>query len=169
MHLTSPTFLTFSLFVQCGNYEKNCLHSSFQLGNNSSSVGGKILNKGDSVCLGPGGTFCILGDSYQHFVYFSSNSPSEREGATLEPSAKRARYDTLSDSDDDNLTFEDLEDIRREFGHEMVEKIQKVNKQQDDCKEVAKPQDFCRNDTWEDVQGKLFIFTSRGMMARSKV
>ena len=151
-----------------GITEKNSLYFSFQLGNNSSSVGGKILNKGDSVYLGPGGTFCILGDSYQHFVYFSSNSPSEGEGATLEPSAKRPCYDTLSDSDDDNLTFEDLEDIRREFGHEMVEKIQKVNKQQEDCKEVSKQQDFC-NDNWEDVQGKLFIFTSRGMMARSKV
>lgn len=143
-----------------------------QLGNNSSSVGGKNLSKGDSVCLGPGGTFCILGDSYRHFIHFNTTSSSERNGATEEPIAKKARYDALSDSDEDNLTTEDLEDIRREFGHEMVERIQKTNKQPENCKGVTMQNNLNSNvskDSWEDVEGKLIIFARNEIKARSKI
>ena len=80
-----------------------------------------------------------------------------------EPKAKRARYhDNLSDSDGDNLTPEDLEDIEREFGGEMVGKILKGNKHQDLCRNLCEG-------TWEDVEDKLLIFTSKGIMSRSKV
>ena len=146
----------------------------FQLGNNSSSVGGKTLNKGGSVCLGPGGTFCILGDSYRHFIHFNSTTSSGRNDAEGEPSAKKARYDTLSDSDEDHLTSEDLEDIGREFGQEMVEKIQKTNKNKDDSNKTAKKEDLITSrsvlkDSWEDIDQKLIVFTSSGIKARSKV
>ena len=146
----------------------------FQLGNNSSSVGGKTLNKGGSVCLGPGGTFCIIGDSYRHFIHFNSTTSSERNDAEGEPSAKKARYDTLSDSDEDHLTSEDLEDIGREFGQEMVEKIQKTNKDKDDSNKTAKKEDLITSlsvlkDSWEDIDQKLIVFTSSGIKARSKV
>ena len=145
-----------------------------QLGNNSSSVGGKTLNKGGSVFLGPGGTFCILGDSYRHFIHFSSTTSSERNNAEGEPSAKKVRYDTLSDSDEDHLTSEDLEDIGREFGQEMVEKIQKTNKNKDDSNKTAKKEDLITSrsvlkDSWEDIDQKLIVFTSSGIKARSKV
>ena len=145
-----------------------------QLGNNPSSVGGINLNKGNSVSLGPGGMFCLLGDSYQHFIYFNSAS-SEGDISDEEPSAKKARCDTLSDSDDDNLTTEDLDDIRREFGQEMVEKIrreQRENKLQDHSEEVVKQENLTSpalKDSWEDIDGKLIIFASKGMEARSKV
>lgn len=121
--------------------------------------------------MGPGGTFCILGDNYRHFIHFNTLS-SGRGAAIEEPSAKRARYDALSDSDDDDLTSEELEDIRREFGHEMVQKIQKTNKEQGDPNMFAKEEDLGANsfkDSWEDIEGKLIIFTSKGIKARSKV
>lgn len=145
-----------------------------QLGNNSSSVGGKTLSKGGSVCLGPGGTFCILGDSYRHFIHFNSTTSSGRNDAEGEPSAKKARYDTLSDSDEDHLTSEDLEDIGREFGQEMVEKIQKTNKNKDDSNKTPKKEDLITSrsvlkDSWKDIDQKLIVFTSRGIKARSKI
>lgn len=133
-----------------------------QLGKNGSSVGGQTLNKGDSVYVGPGGTFYILGKNYQYFVHFST-SLSGKGNDDTEPKAKRARYhDNLSDSDGDNLTPEDLEDIEREFGGEMVGKILKGNKHQDLCRNLCEG-------TWEDVEDKLLIFTSKGIMSRSKV
>ncbi|CAH3027157.1 unnamed protein product [Porites evermanni] len=145
-----------------------------QLGNNSSSVGGKTLNKGGSVCLGPGGTFCILGDHYRHFIHFNATTSLGRNDAEGEPSAKKARYDTLSDSDEDHLTSEDLEDIGREFGQEMVEKIQKTNKNKDDSNKNAKKEDLITSrsvlkDSWEDIDQKLIVFTRSGIKARSKI
>ena len=124
------------------------------------------LCKGDSISLGPGGTFCLLGDSYSHFIYFNS-LPSERDDADDEPRAKKARCDTLSDSDDD-LTSEDLEDIRREFGQEMVEKIQWQKETKFDCstEEIAS---HSLKESWEDIEGRLIIFTSSETEARSKV
>ena len=77
----------------------------------------------------------------------------------------------MSDSDEDNLTLDDLEDIRREFGQEMVEKMQRRNKSQDDSKEAV-TQDLSTDafkDSWENIEGKLIIFTSKEMEARSKV
>lgn len=138
-----------------------------QLGNNSSSVGGVNLGKGDSTFLGPGGTFCLLGDKYSHFIYFSRLQPSERERADDEPKSKKACFDTLSDSDD-NLTSEDLEDIRREFGQQMVEKIQlQKNKKVDLSKEDLA---FCNlRDSWKDIGEELIVFTSRGSEASSKI
>ncbi|PFX15913.1 Bifunctional polynucleotide phosphatase/kinase [Stylophora pistillata] len=138
-----------------------------QLGNNSSSVGGVNLGKGDSTFLGPGGTFCLLGDKYSHFIYFSRLQPSERERADDEPKSKKACFDTLSDSDD-NLTSEDLEDIRREFGQQMVEKIQlQKNKKVDRSKEDLA---FCNlRDSWKDIGEELIVFTSRGSEASSKI
>lgn len=133
-----------------------------------------MLNKGGSVCLGPGGTFCILGDHYRHFIHFNSTTSSGRNNAEGEPSAKKARYDTLSDSDEDLLTSEDLVDIGREFGQEMVEKIQKTNKNKDDSNKNAKKEDLITSrsvlkDSWEDIDQKLIVFTSSGIKARSKV
>lgn len=137
-----------------------------QLGNTSSCVGGVNLNKGDSASLGPGGMFCLLGDSYRYFIHFTSTS-SEKDVPDREPRAKKARCDTLSDSDDDNLSQEDLEDIRREFGHEMVEKIQQNQKQQ---QEVVKQENSLGFEhCWENIEGKLIIFTSKGIEGRSKV
>ena len=78
----------------------------------------------------------------------------------------------MSDSDEDNLTAEDMEDIRREFGHEMVEKIQSRNKLQDHSKEVVKQKDLSSpafKDSWENIDEKLIIFRSKGLEARSKV
>lgn len=143
-----------------------------QKGNNSSSVGGANLNKGDSVSLGPGGTFCLVGDSYRYFIHFDSASSDRNDVPDEEPRAKKARYDALSDSDDDNLTVEDLEDMRREFGDEMVEKIQRRNKLQDRAKQAVKQEDLgcpASKDSWENIDGKLIIFTSKGMEAKSKV
>ncbi|KAJ7370555.1 hypothetical protein OS493_031561 [Desmophyllum pertusum] len=152
------------------NYLKKEVHVT-QLGNNSSSAGGVNLNKGDSASLGPGGTFCLLGDSYGYFIHFNSAS-SDRDDSSKEPSAKKARTcDALSDSDEDNLTLDDLEDIRREFGQEMVEKMQRRNKSQDDSKEAV-TQDLSTDafkDSWENIEGKLIIFTSKEMEARSKI
>lgn len=138
-----------------------------QLGNNSSSVGGVSLSKGDSTFLGPGGTFCLLGDKYSHFIYFSQLQPSERDKNDDEPKAKKACFDTLSDSDD-NLTSEDLEDIRREFGQEMVEKIRPQNNKKVDL--LKGDLDSCNlRESWKDIGGELIVFTCRGMEASSKV
>lgn len=110
--------------------------------------------------------FCLLGDSYRYFIHFNSAS-SERDVPDEEPRAKKARCDTLSDSDDDNLSQEDLEDIRQEFGHEMVEKIQRNQKRdQEVVKQESSP---AFKDCWENIEGKLIIFTSKGIEARSKV
>lgn len=137
-----------------------------QLGNTSSCVGGVNLNKGDSASLGPGGMFCLLGDSYRYFIHFTSTS-SENDVPDGEPRAKKARCDTLSDSDDDNLSQEDLEDIRREFGHEMVEKIQRNQKLH---QEVAKQENALGFEhCWENIEGKLIVFTSKGIEGRSKI
>ena len=92
---------------------------------------------------------------------------SEKDVLEEEPRAKKARCDTLSDSDDDNLSQEDLEDIRREFGQEMVEKIQR-NRKHD--QEVVKQEcSLGFQDCWENIEGKLIIFTSKGIEGRSKV
>ena len=110
--------------------------------------------------------FCLLGDSYRHFIHFSSTS-SQKDVPDGEPRAKKARCDTLSDSDDDNLSQEDLEDICREFGHEMVEKIQQNQKQNQEVDKQECSLSF--EDCWENVEGKLIIFTSKGIKGRSKV
>ena len=124
------------------------------------------LNKGDSASLGPGGMFCLLGDNYCYFIHFTSTS-SEKDVADEEPRAKKARCDTLSDSDDDNLSQEDLEDIRREFGHKMVEKILQNRKQ--DQEVVKQESSLAFEDCWENIEEKLIIFTSKGIEGRSKV
>lgn len=137
-----------------------------QLGNTTSCVGGVNLNKGDSASLGPGGMFCLLGDSYRYFIHFNWTS-SEKDIPEDEPRTKKSRCDTLSDSDDDQLSQEDLEDIRREFGQEMVEKIQRNQKQdQGIVKQECSP---VFEDCWENVEGKLIIFTSKGIEGRSKI
>lgn len=110
--------------------------------------------------------FCLLGDSYRYFIHFTSTS-FEKDDPDEEPRAKKARCDTLSDSDDDNLSQEDLEDIRREFGQEMIEKIQQNQKQD---QEVSKQESsLAFEDCWENIEGKLIIFTSKGIEGRSKV
>ena len=124
------------------------------------------LNKGDSASLGPGGMFCLLGNSYCYFIHFTSTS-SEQDVADEEPRAKKARCDTLSDSDDDNLSQEDLEDIRREFGHKMVEKI--LQNQKQDQEIVKQESSLAFEDCWENIEEKLIIFTSKGIEGRSKV
>lgn len=84
-----------------------------------------------------------------------------------EPKAKKACFDTLSDSDD-NLTSEDLEDIRREFGQEMVEKIRPQNNKKVDL--LKGDLDSCNlRESWKDIGGELIVFTCRGMEASSKV
>lgn len=125
-----------------------------QLGNTSSCVGGVNLNKGDSASLGPGGMFCLLGDSYRYFIHFTSTS-FEKDDPDEEPRAKKARCDTLSDSDDDNLSQEDLEDIRREFGQEMVKKIQQNQKQD---QEVSKQESSLAFEDLGKYRRKAYYF-----------
>ena len=110
--------------------------------------------------------FCLLGDSYRYFIHFTSTS-SENDVSDEEPRAKKARCDTLSDSDDDNLSQEDLEDIRREFGHEMVVKILQNQKQDREMDQQESSPAF--EDCWENIESKLIIFTSKGIQGRSKV
>ena len=111
--------------------------------------------------------FCLLGDSYRYFIHFTSTS-SGKDDPDEEPRAKKARCDTLSDSDDDNLSQEDLEDIRREFGQEMVEKILRNQKQDQEVVKQESSQ-VAFEDCWENIEGKLVIFTSKGIEGRSKV
>ena len=110
--------------------------------------------------------FCLLGDSYRYFIHFNWTS-SEKDIPEDEPRTKKSRCDTLSDSDDDQLSQEDLEDIRREFGQEMVEKIQRNQKQDQGI--VKQECSLAFEDCWENVEGKLIIFTSKGIEGRSKV
>ena len=94
-------------------------------------VGKKELGVNETITLGPGGKFSILHDKYPHFIHFTSLSlPShQHSSASAKPSPKKRKLSELSSSDvEENHHLldgdVDLEEVRKEFGDDMVHELQ---------------------------------------------
>ena len=164
MHCTILSFILCQLICYL------CIFS--QLGSNSCSVGGRHLSKGENASLGPGGTFCLLGNSYHYFIHFCILSSVDE--ASDEPKAKKSRCDAMSDSEEDENSSGDLEEIRLEFGEDMVWKMKgkgKVLTDSTTSSEAVDKEDGSSSvkGLWEEIGGKLIIFNSKGVEGRSKV
>lgn len=92
-------------------------------------VGNKELGVNETITLGPGGKFSFLHAKYPQFIHFTtlSSLPSEEQCSFSASLRKRKLSESISSDDHDNHQFNgdlDFDEVRKEFGDDMVRDLQ---------------------------------------------
>ena len=168
---------------------------------NPSTVGDTSLAQNETHTLGPGGKLNLLGTKYEHFVYFTKqdeykqslddkNSNQKRKyeaepGPSGTQSFKRQKTDEdkakISQIDRKlNEKKEELNDLRAEFGEEIIEEINNSQDKEDEGtetpgtsltgEETVPSNEPLKCSQWDETAcGTLLIHRSAGLVAREKV
>ena len=96
--------------------------------------------------------------------------PKKADTTAMEPKMKRVRCDEMSDSDDDPVD-NDLEEMRETLKGKMSEEVKKLMavRSQDESPRESTASSDCAQDTWQELPDELLVYTSKGVVPRSKV
>jgi hypothetical protein len=150
--------------------------------------------------LGPGGKLSLLAGKYEHFIYFTKkNSDSkkdinklrqkrphesesgEREAQPFKKQKTSENKATIKTSELDvklNEDKEDVDDLKAEFGDQIIEEINNSQHGTDQASQMATTSaaseavqfEPLKCSQWEEApSGTLLIYSTAGLVAREKV